>query len=236
MRMRSSRARPACVALVLACSLPPPAQAGDFFSNLFGGFRRPSAPSHRVAMPFDSDDSDETSAAHAPRRGRVMAAARPGACAPATAATSRPRGRTNRAAGLRATASAPPATPKWSMAATSIMPPRLPANPIANCRTPSAIAPRRWRLHLQRQGSGGACDHSSRERSDVAQGRHRRRCRRAHGRQSRRRQARGSRISRRCRTRCVRASSTCLWLRRSSVSSSAMRRDTARLDVLCLRT
>jgi hypothetical protein len=65
MRMRLSTGATACVALMLASSLPIPAQAGDFFSNLFDGFggRPHRAP---VAMPFDSFDSDETPA-EAPR-------------------------------------------------------------------------------------------------------------------------------------------------------------------------
>jgi hypothetical protein len=41
----------ACVALTIVCCLPLPAQAGDFFSNLFGGFRvRPPGPP--IELPF----------------------------------------------------------------------------------------------------------------------------------------------------------------------------------------
>ena len=45
----------ACVALVFcAASLPAPARAGDFFSNLFGGFVRP-AQRPQMILPFGDD-------------------------------------------------------------------------------------------------------------------------------------------------------------------------------------
>ena len=59
MRMRSGTSATACVMLALACSLPLPAQAGDFFSNFFGAFGgRPQRPP--VALPFgnESDPAD----------------------------------------------------------------------------------------------------------------------------------------------------------------------------------
>lgn len=62
MRMRSSMGVSACVALTLACSLPLPAQAGDFFGNFFGMFGgRP----HRTAAPQPFADDDAP--AEAPR-------------------------------------------------------------------------------------------------------------------------------------------------------------------------
>jgi hypothetical protein len=46
----------ACVALAMVCSLPLPAQAGDFFSNFFGMFGgRPHRPP--VSLPFANDDN-----------------------------------------------------------------------------------------------------------------------------------------------------------------------------------
>jgi hypothetical protein len=46
----------ACVALALACSLPLPAQAGDFFSNFFGMFGgRPHRPP--MSLPFANEDN-----------------------------------------------------------------------------------------------------------------------------------------------------------------------------------
>jgi Protein of unknown function (DUF2865) len=59
MRMNSGTSATACVALVLACSLSLPAQAGEVFSNLFGAFGgRPQRPP--VAPPFgnESDPAD----------------------------------------------------------------------------------------------------------------------------------------------------------------------------------
>jgi hypothetical protein len=60
MRVRLGMSATACVALALVCSLPLPAQAGDFFSSFFGmiGGRRPPPPP--IALPFgnESDPSD----------------------------------------------------------------------------------------------------------------------------------------------------------------------------------
>jgi Protein of unknown function (DUF2865) len=58
LRMRSGLGVSACVALAVACCLPPPAQAGDFFSNFFGMFGgRPHRPS--MPMPFNDDNPGE---------------------------------------------------------------------------------------------------------------------------------------------------------------------------------
>lgn len=49
---------PALVGLALGSTLaclPPSAQAGDFFSNLFGGFGGPPAPSRPLFAPFERD-------------------------------------------------------------------------------------------------------------------------------------------------------------------------------------
>ena len=58
MRMRSGRRAATGIALAVGlCSLPLPAQAGDFFSNFFGMFGgRPPGPP--MALPFASDPSD----------------------------------------------------------------------------------------------------------------------------------------------------------------------------------
>ena len=55
--MRSSRGATVGVALAVAiCSLPLPAQAGDFFSNFFGMLGgRPHAPP--VALPFGNESN-----------------------------------------------------------------------------------------------------------------------------------------------------------------------------------
>ena len=57
MRMRSARlAMLAAAALVCASALAPAAQAQDFFSALFGGWRRRARHQPYVSMPFASDD------------------------------------------------------------------------------------------------------------------------------------------------------------------------------------
>lgn len=63
MRKRSGMGATACVALtIVACNLPLPAQAGDFFSNFFGMF---GGRSHRapILQPFANNDNP----AEAPR-------------------------------------------------------------------------------------------------------------------------------------------------------------------------
>jgi len=59
MRMRSGTGASACVALVIGCSLPLPAQGGDFFSNFFGmiGGRMHRPPP--IAVPFGDDSNQE---------------------------------------------------------------------------------------------------------------------------------------------------------------------------------
>ncbi len=54
-------------ALVLCASgLSYPAQAGDFFSNLFGGFARPPMPRAPTMIPF-GDDAQQPTEAPRPR-------------------------------------------------------------------------------------------------------------------------------------------------------------------------
>jgi hypothetical protein len=63
MRVRPGMGATACVALVIACGVPIPAQAGDFFSNLFGGFgARPAPPP--ISQPF----AEEVVPSDTPRR------------------------------------------------------------------------------------------------------------------------------------------------------------------------
>jgi len=60
MRMRSGMGATACVALALACCLPLPAQAGDFFSNFFGMLGgRPHRPPPVVLPIGNESTSDE---------------------------------------------------------------------------------------------------------------------------------------------------------------------------------
>jgi hypothetical protein len=64
----------AWVALAIGCSLPLPAQAGDFFSNLFGGFRA-SPPPPPVSIPFAREQGRNEA-----RRWRVASSGGPAWC------------------------------------------------------------------------------------------------------------------------------------------------------------
>lgn len=138
---RPGRLALGAAAALVAVALAPAAQAEDFLSALFGAFGRPQAPATPLPYASEGNSPDVSEDLQHPRTNYAYSGGSQAYCVRTCDGRYFPIAATgNQSKAASCNSFCPPATPRWSMAAISIVPSPRAESPIPSCRTRSAIA------------------------------------------------------------------------------------------------